>query len=279
MVSKIKAFYVYEYRDPLTGVPFYVGKGIGDRWKQHLYRTHNVIMRSKLKRMKETGLEPTITKVFEGLTEQDALYRESELIHKYGRIIEGGSLCNLSLGGQGNLRYDYEKVIERLGKETDDILSKEVGCTRSALSYIRRGLGIPACPERPNHSPPPPMGGWNKVELPDECISQLGTMSDKKLGDLYGVSKYTIQHRRNERGIMSYSERTGNDGKFKKGSTLPPRTDMRLYHFYHNDGRGFVGQKSLFAEYLSVHKSRTADLVSGRAKSLLGWRFEGEVQI
>lgn len=279
MVSEVKAFYVYEYRDPLTGIPFYVGKGIGDRWKQHIGRTHNVIMRSKLEKLKVAGLEPCIIKVHEGLTEQDALDKEAVLISKYGRIIEGGSLCNFSLGGQGNLKYDYGKVIDRLGKVTDDILSKEVGCTRSALSYIRRGLGIQACPDKPNYSPPPPMGGWNRIELPDECISQLGKMPDKKLGELYGVSKYTIQYRRHELGIESYSKTTGNDGKFKKGSTLSPRTDTRLYHFFHKDGRGFVGQKSLFAEYLSVHKSRTADLVSGRAKSLLGWRLEGEVQI
>ena len=41
--------------------------------------------------------------------------------------------------------YDFSKVYDRLGKETDAALAREVGCTRMGLRYLRLSLGIPRC--------------------------------------------------------------------------------------------------------------------------------------
>lgn len=63
---------------------------------------------------------------------------------------------------------------------------------------------------------PPEMAGHNRIKLSDEFIEKLGKMPDYKLAEIVGVSKRTIQRNRTARGIKSYSEQTGNDGKFKK---------------------------------------------------------------
>jgi len=64
---------------------------------------------------------------------------------------------------------------------------------------------------------PPEIGGWNKIELPQVTIEKLGTMSDRDLSIISNVSKTKIMRTRQKLGIKSYAEKTGNDGKIKKG--------------------------------------------------------------
>ena len=57
-------YYVYIYKDPITNEPFYVGKGKGDRYKDHLYETKenykNIRKYNKIKSLKEQKLKPII---------------------------------------------------------------------------------------------------------------------------------------------------------------------------------------------------------------------------
>ena len=95
-------YYVYELIDPRVNLPFYVGKGKGNRAYFHLSeqsraKSDNFKKFDKIKKIRKEGYEPEvkIVKYFE--EENDAYYYEEELIKKYGKrdIDEGGILTNI----------------------------------------------------------------------------------------------------------------------------------------------------------------------------------------
>ena len=95
-------YYVYELIDPRVNLPFYVGKGKGNRVYFHLSeqsraKSDNFKKFDKIKKIRKEGCEPEvkIVKYFE--EENDAYDYEEELIKKYGKrdIDEGGILTNI----------------------------------------------------------------------------------------------------------------------------------------------------------------------------------------
>jgi len=97
-------FYVYVYTD-CTGVPFYVGKGHGHRYKiwDHLGRGRsNPFLQNKIRKI---GIENVkIDFPLKNVSEIDALVYEELFIGVVGRRDQGkGPLCNLSSGGASPL--------------------------------------------------------------------------------------------------------------------------------------------------------------------------------
>lgn len=96
-------FYVYQYVDPRTGLPFYVGKGTKDRKNVHINEsadtTINIRKFHKIQSIKRSGLKPIIEIVANFETEVDAYDFESKLIRQYGRkgIDPNGILTNLTI--------------------------------------------------------------------------------------------------------------------------------------------------------------------------------------
>lgn len=95
-------FYVYAlFRE--SGVPFYVGKGMGRRWHHHA-RDARAGMRGRrfniIRDMLARGVEMPMVKIHEGLTETVALQHEVALIAAIGRHPHG-PLTNLTYGGDG----------------------------------------------------------------------------------------------------------------------------------------------------------------------------------
>jgi hypothetical protein len=95
------------YCHPTTKGPFYVGKGSGGRMRAHLTNCknkknaqYNTYFYRRLRKLFKEGIKPQIVKVFEG-SEQACLQTEMFLIQSYGRICDGGMLCNHTLGGTG----------------------------------------------------------------------------------------------------------------------------------------------------------------------------------
>jgi hypothetical protein len=89
-------FYVYHWlrRD---GTPYYVGKGKGDR------------AYDKTRTACNAPTDPArIVLIAENLTEEDAFWLEIEEIAKYGRRCDGGSLFNLTFGGEGTSGYKHK---------------------------------------------------------------------------------------------------------------------------------------------------------------------------
>jgi predicted DNA-binding protein YlxM (UPF0122 family) len=113
-----KDYYVYIYLNQLQAgtwsfkehsfgyQPFYVGKGKNKREKSHLYPSNlekksyknNIIK----KILKETREEPIHFRIYENLTNEEAIKIEAELISFFGRIdTKTGILTNLTDGGEG----------------------------------------------------------------------------------------------------------------------------------------------------------------------------------
>lgn len=272
-------FYVYVYIHPEKGTPIYVGKGKGDRFKDHLTRSSNRIFEAKLKVWRSEGNLPSVEIYKDNLKEDEALSLEAELIQQYGTVIDGGILYNISKGGRGHTRYTFDdSFYERLGEVNDEILANEYGCTSSNVSVIRRGLGIEPCKDKPNYVPPPPMGGWNKKELPDWIIKDLGREPDYKLAEKIGVCKAVIARRRKELNIEPYGKGGGRNGRFTKGSFA--RMDKTIRQFYNEvTGEGFIGTKLFFADHLNIDSSRVNELIKSRIKRLCKeWVYVGDIK-
>ena len=75
--------------------PFYIGKGVGDRWCD---LNRNETHRKVRERMSRAARVPATVKIADGLTESAALQLESKLIDIFGSIASGGNLCNLDEG-------------------------------------------------------------------------------------------------------------------------------------------------------------------------------------
>ena len=122
-------YYVYAYKDPVSNQPFYIGKGSGKRYLDHLNKPYQSVKRcqDKIKSIKEKGLEPLIDFVKKELTEQDAYELEDRLIREYGRkgIDNNGILMNICLGAMPPL-YKNDTIIESYYQEPNIELTKEI---------------------------------------------------------------------------------------------------------------------------------------------------------
>lgn len=84
--------YVYALLDPRDGLPFYIGKGSGDRVLQHYkdFRAghcRNVLKTAWIAEIVEAGLEPGHRIIAKGLTDGAALRLEAKIIAENRDII------------------------------------------------------------------------------------------------------------------------------------------------------------------------------------------------
>jgi hypothetical protein len=86
-------------------IPFYVGKGCNYRAKTHLYNSKNKLdthKQRKINKIRQMGYEPTISYWKTGLSNEEAVELEIELISRLGRSNnKTGILTNLTNGGEG----------------------------------------------------------------------------------------------------------------------------------------------------------------------------------
>lgn len=105
-------FYVYAYYEPDSAVPFYVGKGQGDRAYQHLRpgvrRQSKTPFHRKIDQMLRDGYTPDIQILAEDLIEIEAMNLEIKYIKHFGRREDGGSLLNITFGGEGSSGRSYK---------------------------------------------------------------------------------------------------------------------------------------------------------------------------
>jgi len=151
-------YYVYVYLDPrLSGPyqygdyifshePFYVGKGRGWRFRNHLLKVKrgkypNLPKFHTIKQILDSGNEPIIIKFKENLNEDESFLLEIDLIDKVGRKdLKKGPLKNLSNGGEGNGNRSFTEehrknlsvskkgiITENLKKHLDNLHKKLKG--------------------------------------------------------------------------------------------------------------------------------------------------------
>ena len=116
-------YYTYLLLDPINDyLPFYVGKGNGNRAYMH-DRNHsirddkNFLRRKILKNLQKNGLKSEVYFWKEKLTEEQAFGLEIKLIKLFGRRINGtGILTNLTEGGEGFSGFDLSESNRRRWK-------------------------------------------------------------------------------------------------------------------------------------------------------------------
>ena len=93
-------FYVYAWRRPDTSAFFYIGKGRGRR--DVAMKHCNPIFMNIVAKLRRSDLEPTVERLHDNLTENEAFNLEMSEIAKLGRLnIRTGCLSNLTDGGEG----------------------------------------------------------------------------------------------------------------------------------------------------------------------------------
>lgn len=99
-------YYVYVYKDPKSLQPFYIGKGTGSRYKQHLtdkfHYCPNKRLNRKINKLRKKNLEPVIDFYQTDLDEETAYQLETKLIQEYGRrgYEKDGILLNHLIDGR-----------------------------------------------------------------------------------------------------------------------------------------------------------------------------------
>jgi hypothetical protein len=228
--GKAKIYGLYDPDDSNETV-MYVGRSIRPikmRLGQHIHKASRnkesdclriVWIRSILDR----GFQPRI-KELEEVDIDDAKGAEGRWIDHFNAL--GNPLVNVGSPNQGQLFGATQMVwtpeqIALLGQHSDSDLAEKFGVSRKTVEYKRNLLEIERKPQ--TNFVIPPMGGWNKKVLPQELIDQLGTMPDKQLGTLFGMSKMPVMNERQARGIPSYAEQNGNQTRFRHGVPKSPR--------------------------------------------------------
>lgn len=108
-------YYVYLYVDPRNDLPFYVGKGKGNRLLSHLNDTKETKKARRIAELRKLGLQPVIEILKYGLSEKEALLIESASIE----LIGIDQLTNRVKGHHANLqgRGRLEDIIHELNAE------------------------------------------------------------------------------------------------------------------------------------------------------------------
>lgn len=123
-------FYIYAYYEPERAEPFYIGKGTGNRSNEHLKETClnlNDRFHKKLRKLINDGFQPDIEIIVDNLNETDSFEIERRLIKQYGKIENGGTLYNMTDGGEGisGLNHSQESIEKMRMASTGRKLSVE----------------------------------------------------------------------------------------------------------------------------------------------------------
>ena len=110
--------------------PFYIGKGVNDRYLTHLRiakgerKGKNNLVITKIKSILNDGYEPTILKIVDNLTKDNYDEYEISIIKLIGKSCDDlGPLLNITNGGDGGITWVGEH--HNKGKKLEDIVGKE----------------------------------------------------------------------------------------------------------------------------------------------------------
>lgn len=112
--------YVYTLIDPRNHLPFYVGKGSGERCNAHVVEAKYYVKRkslklNKIRKLMRLGMEPIVIKVEENVSDKQALDLECLLIAEMRDL--GFVLTNMTDGGDGAEGYKHTEEHKQMMRE------------------------------------------------------------------------------------------------------------------------------------------------------------------
>jgi hypothetical protein len=122
--------YVYALIDPINKVPFYIGKGKGDRCNAHLkgYANYNEEKLNYIHNIRELGFEPIVYKINEKLSNQNSLKIEAALISYYREYLTNKDIVVPDRTGSKLTENHKEKLrIKNLNKKLTDQHKRKIG--------------------------------------------------------------------------------------------------------------------------------------------------------
>lgn len=137
----MSTYYVYQLRLENSELPFYIGKGIGDRAFKHLMPCHLKHHSHKnhviLKAMRE-GVRVVVEIIHQNLTEHESLDLELKEITRYGRASDGGCLTNITIGGMGTPGWSMpQEIRDKISRANKG--KKRTTETRKRMSIAFKG--------------------------------------------------------------------------------------------------------------------------------------------
>jgi len=190
--------FIYGLIDPIDNSVFYIGRTclpLRRRLFGHLRdgRKKRTAKGIRISQIQATGCEPKIIELarLENPTYEEAWEAEQAWIDFYAIVSTLTNEKPAKCGGKGNTdggRIDWTpELLSRLGKETDNAIAKELGCTFSAVAGKRHTLGIPAYTR------------WT----PD-ILSRLGKEPDTQISADTGIPVQAILWNRRSLGIPAF---------------------------------------------------------------------------
>lgn len=112
-------YYVYVYSDPETNIPFYIGKGKGNRCFNHLFLDNESEKVSKIHEIQSRGQEPKIEILVRGVDEETALKVEAAAID----LIGVDKLTNIQKGHHSS---EYGRIdVDELNARSNQVMLAE----------------------------------------------------------------------------------------------------------------------------------------------------------
>lgn len=237
--------------------PIYVGKGKINRPKNHLFRYKNgkSYFYNKLKKIVGEGNEPVWIIVKDGLSEREAFDEEIRIIKLIGRKSNGGTLTNLSHGGEGQTGYRHrdeskEKISNSL-KNNKDWLEKMKSqeyrdkLSKSLMGHEGYGKGVPRTEEVKDKIRKSVTGDKNHFYGKTHSEELKKKMSDRNSGKNNPNSKiYFLKH-------------------LDKILRFEGRIELKEYLNKYNDEKKLKGnQRVSFDTLLNTGKSKNFEITS-----------------
>ena len=261
-------FYVYEYRHPVTKMPFYVGKGRNSRYKQHLNKSSKAMM-AEIASIRDSELEPEVERVFFSNNENVVLSVEEHLITSYGLRKHGGLLVNeLKKSGSNTRVVIPEDVVSLLGTMPDVELAEKTGFNWSTLRDYRRANNIKSFREATKGT----SEFGNRFKNDTNTYTLYDTNGNKVSGDRYCILDVT--------GIdtCSLGDLLKGNRKHILGWFLEKPSEFTITKYSVRDlmndtGETFQGTYHEMSECLGFRMQSCRNLFTGKSGSLYGWRL------
>jgi hypothetical protein len=226
----LENFCVYVFLDPMKpGIyshgdyrfefePIYIGKGLKNRPKKHFYRykTGKSYFYNKFRSIIDSGQVPIWSIIKEDLTEIEAFEEEKRLIKMIGRKCNGGTLTNLSEGGEGQTGFKHSEDSKlkismtikqnESWRETMKSVEYRDKISRSLIGHDGYGKGIPRTDDVKNKIRESVSGHRNHFFGKKHSDELKKNMSLKNSGIGNPNSKsYTIRH---DEDILKFNGRS-----------------------------------------------------------------------